>query len=597
MVRALTWVLIGVVCYMLVATALSSRGILPEYVRVSGPITTLHTQRGKVVLDWLARPKRFWRAWGNFGIGIALVVMIGAFLLVMTAAYGVFTDPPEATAVNQPRNVLVIPGVNDFLPLSAAPEIVFGLLVGLVVHEGGHGLLCRVEDIEIESMGLALLTVIPLGAFVEPDEENRQRADRGGQTRMFAAGVTNNFAVSALAFLLLFGPVVGAIAPVAGVPIGNTVPGSAAADADIARGDVITAVGGQSVANENDLDAALAEADRRVSLTVDGGEETRQVRVTRSLLVTGAVPGVVPGIEVSASQSPEIVAVNGTEVHTERAFEAALEERAVATIRTAEGTTATAPMGAYVPRLAEGGPLAQAASANASLIVTRIGDERIVDSDTLQTVLDARQPGERVTVEAYADGERRTYDVTLGPSSQDDGARLGVYISEGSSGITTTDLGIDPYPAERFLALLGGGASGGGGGGIGSFLSGIGAALVLPLASVIDPPLSYNFAGFVDPITNFYTIQGPLAAFGGAVFALANVLFWIGWINIQLAFFNCIPTFPLDGGHILRTSTEALVSRLPGGAGHDLTGAVTTAISLTMIAGLVVMIFGPQLLG
>ena len=597
MVRALTWVLIGVVCYMLVATALSSRGILPEYVRVSGPITTLHTQRGKVVLDWLARPKRFWRAWGNFGIGIALVVMIGAFLLVMTAAYGVFTDPPEATAVNQPRNVLVIPGVNDFLPLSAAPEIVFGLLVGLVVHEGGHGLLCRVEDIEIESMGLALLTVIPLGAFVEPDEENRQRADRGGQTRMFAAGVTNNFAVSALAFLLLFGPVVGAIAPVAGVPIGNTVPGSAAADANIARGDVITAVGGQSVANENDLDAALAEADRRVSLTVDGGEETRQVRVTRSLLVTGAVPGVVPGIEVSASQSPEIVAVNGTEVHTERAFEAALEERAVATIRTAEGTTATAPMGAYVPRLTEGGPLAQAASANASLIVTRIGDERIVDSDTLQTVLDARQPGERVTVEAYADGERRTYDVTLGPSSQDDGARLGVYISEGSSGITTTDLGIDPYPAERFLALLGGGASGGGGGGIGSFLSGIGAALVLPLASVIDPLLSYNFAGFVDPITNFYTIQGPLAAFGGAVFALANVLFWIGWINIQLAFFNCIPTFPLDGGHILRTSTEALVSRLPGGAGHDLTGAVTTAISLTMIAGLVVMIFGPQLLG
>ena len=597
MVRALTWVLIGVVCYMLVATALSSRGILPEYVRVSGPITTLHTQRGKAVLDWLARPKRFWRAWGNFGIGIALVVMIGAFLLVMTAAYGVFTDPPEATAVNQPRNVLVIPGVNDFLPLSAAPEIVFGLLVGLVVHEGGHGLLCRVEDIKIESMGLALLTVIPLGAFVEPDEENRQRADRGGQTRMFAAGVTNNFAVSALAFLLLFGPVVGAIAPVAGVPIGNTVPGSAAADANIARGDVITAVGGQSVANENDLDAALAEADRRVSLTVDGGEETRQVRVTRSLLVTGAVPGVVPGIEVSASQSPEIVAVNGTEVHTERAFEAALEERAVATIRTAEGTTVTAPMGAYVPRLAEGGPLAQAASANASLIVTRIGDERIVDSDTLQTVLDARQPGERVTVEAYADGERRTYDVTLGPSSRDDGARLGVYISEGSSGITTTDLGIDPYPAERFLALLGGGASGGGGGGIGSFLSGIGAALVLPLASVIDPPLSYNFAGFVDPITNFYTIQGPLAAFGGAVFALANVLFWIGWINIQLAFFNCIPTFPLDGGHILRTSTEALVSRLPGGAGHDLTGAVTTAISLTMIAGLVVMIFGPQLLG
>ena len=92
MVRALTWVLIGVVVYMLVATALSSRGLLPSYVRVSGPITTLHTQRGKVVLDRLARPKRFWRAWGNFGIGIALVVMVGAFLFFIVAAYGVITN-------------------------------------------------------------------------------------------------------------------------------------------------------------------------------------------------------------------------------------------------------------------------------------------------------------------------------------------------------------------------------------------------------------------------------------------------------------------------------------------------------------------------
>ena len=235
-------VLVG---YTVAAYLLKARGLLPSSVRLSGPLTTIHTTRGRVLLTRLARPKRFWRAWSNVGVGIALVVMGGSFALLVAQAGAILQNPPEPTQVTQPRNFLVIPGVNDFLPLSVAPEILLGLLVGLVVHEGGHGLLCRVEDIDIESMGLVSLAVVPIGAFVEPSEESQRRADRGARTRMFAAGVTNNFVIAAVGFALLFGPVIGAITVAPGVPVADEFGGTPADAAGIDHGYRVTAIEGR----------------------------------------------------------------------------------------------------------------------------------------------------------------------------------------------------------------------------------------------------------------------------------------------------------------------------------------------------------------
>ncbi len=578
----------GIVLYTLVAMGLKAQGRLPRAVRVSGPITTIHTQRGKAFLNWLAQPKRFWRAWGNLGVGIALVVMVGSFALVAFAAVSAIQNPTP-TALNEPQNVLAIPGVNDFLPLSVAPEILTGLLIGLVVHEGGHGLLCRVEDIDIESMGLALLAFIPIGAFVEPSEASRNRASRGGQTRMFAAGVTNNFAISVVAFLLLFGPVAGSISVAAGVPVGGALQGSPAQDAGIDRGTVITSVAGEPVADADAMQATLAESRAdSVPVEIEGGET---VTVQREVLVTVAVR------DAPIAVNETVTAVNGSRVSTVGDFEDAVESRHVAdlTVRNESGSRSVRlPIGTYSLVAPDGALAGQTGlSGGETVIVTAIDGNRTVDFDDLSAVLDARQPGDTVSVTGYVggyDGERRTVEVSLGGSESD--AQLGVRVQRGVSGFVLDDFGVDVYPADTFLTVLGGDGGGDLGGIERAYLT-----LVLPFASLTLPEVGYNFAGFVGPVTNFYTVSGPLGLLGaGVAFFLANLLFWTAWINLIIGQFNCVPTYPLDGGHILRTTTETVVSRLPVSNGRALTSAVTTTVSIVMILGLLVMVFGPRLL-
>jgi membrane-associated protease RseP (regulator of RpoE activity) len=602
--NTLVWVVVGIALYWFGMLALDSQGLLPSYIGLQGPILTVHTKRGKKLLDWLARPKRFWRAWGNFGLGIALVVMVGTFLLLLVQAVAVIQNPPPATAATEPQNVLVIPGVNQFLPLSVAPEILLGLLVGLVVHEGGHGIMCRVENIEVRSMGIAALAILPVGAFVEPDEESRGEADRGSQSRMFAAGVTNNFAVTLAAFLLLFGPVVGSIAVAPGAAIGGSLPGSAAEAADIGAGDRIVSVDGESVESNADLDAVLSNTDSRtVTVTLADGQEKQ---LQRSLLVSGIHPEspFESAISVSHDDTTTVTAVNGTTVHTEAEFRSAVADRPVATLETESGETITGPIGVLATVQADGPGADSGMPADTTVVITAIDGKRVLNASDLSRTTGQYDVGDTATVTAYSEGdsggfEREQYEVTLGEGN--DGSPLvGVLPMQGYSGVTFSSFGVELYPAGQFLDLLGGrfGALLGGiGGPIISFLSGIFGVLLLPFASV-SLPFSYNFAGFVAWNGGFYTATGgPLSFLGEwGLFVLANVLFWTGWVNLNLGFFNCIPAFPLDGGHILRMGTEAVVSRLPTSQGRQLATMVTTTVGLVMLVSLLLMVFGPQLL-
>jgi len=182
---------------------------------------------------------------------------------------------------------------------------------------------------------------------------------------------------------------------------------------------------------------------------------------------------------------------------------------------------------------------------------------------------------------AYRNGSRETYNFSLGEHPTEDIGFIGVTRqAQGISGISVSDFGIQPYPSQQYLALLGGEGNGPNfGGPVGSFFGKVVVTLFLPLGSLALPSFPFPFAGFTPDITNFFVVQGPLSVLGGGVFTLANVLFWTGWINIQLGFFNCIPAF----------------SRLPVSSSHELTRTVTTTVGLTMFVAFLLLVFGPQI--
>ena len=168
--------------------------------RVFGFVLMVRTKRGLDLLEKVAKPRNFWRFYGEVSLWVCNLAMIGVALLVILAFITsifnpVDTHPPSAS------ELVAIPGLNPVIPLWWG---LIGFIVALVIHEFGHGLLARGHGMRIRSFGLLQLGPLPLGAFAEPQAEELFKAPRKERQRMFAAGpATNLFA--AFAILLLLG--------------------------------------------------------------------------------------------------------------------------------------------------------------------------------------------------------------------------------------------------------------------------------------------------------------------------------------------------------------------------------------------------------
>ena len=222
----------------------------------------LRTTRGLPLLDKLARPKRFWRFFANIGIPLTVIAMFFMLAILIVGDVRILVTQPAPTAYNAPQNVLLLPGINQFIPLTWG---LIGLIVTLVVHELSHAILSRVADIKVKSLGL-LIALIPIGAFAEPDEsqllgidakQGQKIATRPERLRVFSAGIIGNFAVALIALTLFFGPVLSSVTATGGLGVVAVVSGSPAERAGIQPGMTISQIDGITISDANDFQAFM----------------------------------------------------------------------------------------------------------------------------------------------------------------------------------------------------------------------------------------------------------------------------------------------------------------------------------------------------
>jgi membrane-associated protease RseP (regulator of RpoE activity) len=249
------WILpivILVTAYALAAYYIHKNKLWPEYITFYGPLMAIKTEKVGF-FDRSIQFSTFLRLYGT--LGVAMVVIVSALMTVMLffSVQHIVIQRPPLTAANELKNVLAIPGVNDFIPFTVA--VWLGLLATMVVHEFGHAVLCRVEGIRVKSMGV-LMAVIPIGAFVEPDEEDQEKTKGLAKMRMFGAGITNNILLGVACFALVVF-LLGFAVPVSTPLIHGVYVDSPANAAGITPNSIIREVNGIPVSSRDEVATLL----------------------------------------------------------------------------------------------------------------------------------------------------------------------------------------------------------------------------------------------------------------------------------------------------------------------------------------------------
>lgn len=175
---------------------------------VLGFMLMWRTEKGKKAINRWARFRRFWTYWGNLSLVLVIITSLATFILLLWEAVIVVSIPPELAP--SPELLIGIPGINPLIPVGYG---IVALAIAIVVHEFSHGILTRVARVRIRSLGV-IAVIVPIGAFVEPDEEKLAKLSKKKRARVYAAGPMANLVMAFVCALIFSFGFMGTVEPV-----------------------------------------------------------------------------------------------------------------------------------------------------------------------------------------------------------------------------------------------------------------------------------------------------------------------------------------------------------------------------------------------
>jgi membrane-associated protease RseP (regulator of RpoE activity) len=141
-----------------------------------------------------AKRPRLWKVVANMGVALAVGEIFLSFYLLGSNLFNFLYAPEQAQAVFP-----LLPGVT--IGLQWFPYLLIAIGFAITIHELAHGIVASLEGVSITSAGI-IIAPITFGGFVEPDEEEFEKAGLVEKLRFLAAGSLSNLIVGLLVTLI-----------------------------------------------------------------------------------------------------------------------------------------------------------------------------------------------------------------------------------------------------------------------------------------------------------------------------------------------------------------------------------------------------------